>query len=260
MNFFTICRPAENASPGGLRGVIIGFQLLEMEVQAHLRSLCVCVKLMKAKPEAAPEKTTGKWEATMPHRSCRFWKSRCQGGTPPQRALVPQTRLFPPQPLKAEATKIQGPPSGRAAEASTIVMAGDRKGLRDVGFGSELSPEPSEHLPRGRLVLRRPPAQPGTAGCSALTKWQSSSWSPLQSKGKLKPEKYLPQSLIILQHVRGRRAGSKASSLPPRSLTESLESWPCGAPALVECDTHLRRGMQLRLEKRRGRSPRAWEE
>lgn len=193
----------------------------------------------------------------MPQHSCWFWNSQCRGSTTPRRAPVPQTRLFPPQPLKAEATKSQGPPSGRAAEMSTIAMAGDPEGLWDVGFGSELSPEPSEHLPRGRPV---PPAQPGTAGRSALTKWQSSSWSPLQSKGKLKPEKYLPQSLIILQHVRGRRAGSKASSLPPRSLTESLESWPRGAPALVECDTHLRRGMQLWLEKRRGRSPRAWEE
>lgn len=173
---------------------------------------------------------------------------------------MPQTRLSPARPLKAEATKSQGPPSGRATDASTIAMPGCCGELRDVGFGAELGPEPSDHLLRDRLVLRRPPAQPGTVGRSALSKWQSSSWSPLQSKGKLKPEKYLPQSLIILQHVRGRRAGSKASSLPPRSLTESLESWPRGAPALVECDTHLRRGMQLRLEKRRGRSPRAWEE
>lgn len=214
-------------------------------------ALCACVKLIKAKPEDAPEETQESRRPRCPTVAAGFGNL---GATPSQRAPVPQTRLSPARHLS------QGPLSGRATQASTITMAGHCKGLRDVGFGSELDPESSEHLLQDCLVLRRPPAQPSTVGRSALLKWQTSGWSSLQSKGKLEPEKYLPQSLIILQHVRGRRVGSKASSLPPRSLTESLESWPRGALALVECDTHLRRGMQLWLEKRRGRSPRAWEE
>lgn len=129
---------------------------------------------------------------------------------------------------------------------------GTAKGSGMLGLGLNLARSPASIFREIGLVPRRPPAQPGSAGASALSKWQSSSWSPLQSKGKLEPEKYLPQSLMILQRVRGRRAGSKASSPPPRSLTESLESWPRRAPALVECDTHLRRGVQLRLEKKKG--------
>jgi len=194
----------------------------------------------------------------MLHHGCQIWKPRCRGGTTPQRALEPQPRLSPARHLRAEATKSQGLLSERPTQTSIIAMAGCCGGLRDV-LGPNLAQSPASVFQECGCCStghRHSPAPWATA----LSRWQSSSWSPLQSKGKLEPEKYLPQSLMILQHVRGRRAGSKASSLPSRSLTESLESWPRGAPALVECDTHLRRGTQLWLEKRRGRSPRAREE
>lgn len=161
----------------------------------------------------------------MPHCSC--W---ALGSHNTSKGSALHTRLSPARPLRAEATTSQGPLSGRVTGVSTTAMAAGMwscGGLRDVGF------ESGPWSPSWGMGWCRP---------SALLAWQSSSCSPLQSEA----EKCLPQSLIILERVRGRRgAASKALWLPPRSLPASLEPWPRRARPLAERDTRLRRATQL---------------